>query len=527
MPLPTGGPWPPPQFAPAFERMHEWSAWYSGDPDELVRVYQTIGQQQINRPHVRPSQQRGGLVGTLARWFWGQPNTPGEKRTKLHIPIAGDLTSTSADLLFSEPITLDSDDTATKAQLETLAGDEFHSTLLESAELGAALSGVYVRAVWDRDVQPAGPWLSPVHADAAIPEWRYGRLAAVTFVQELVHEGQTVVRHLERHETGAIIHGVYEGTPFELGRRVPLTEHPETVGLADSITTNGDTIETGIDQLTAVYVANIRPTRRWRNLPACAPFGRSDLDGNEGLMDALDETWTSWMRDLRLAKGRIIAPDAFLQDRGPGRGAMFDPDREVYSALNMIPSTDGTPQLTLNQFAIRVDEHAKTAHELISRIISTAGYSPQTFGLAGDVAITATEVAAKERRSLVTRDKKIKYWRPQLAAIVQAQLKLGQVHFGWPVDPSSPPTIVWPDAVQQDQASIAQTLALLETAQAASTETKIKMLHPDWDDEQITTEVGRIRDEQGGTTADPLQMASHLAATGQLPGQADNQPTGG
>lgn len=522
MPLPANdAPWPPPEFADAFGTMAAWGAWYSGEADRLSRVYERVGQRQVNTPELRPSQLRGGVVGTLARWFWGQPIPPGEKRAKLHVPIASDIAQTSADLLFSEPITFTSDHAGTQDQLELLAGDELHATLLEAAEVSSALSGVYLRIVWDRDVRDDGPWISAVHADAAIPEWRYGCLSAVTFVQELKRDNRVVLRHLERHEMAGgeavILHGLYEGTQTSLGHQIPLTEAPETAGLADVV--DGDTIRTGIDQLTAGYVPNIRPNRYWRHLPACAPLGRSDFAGTEGFMDALDETYTSWMRDIRLAKSRIIVPEAMLQDRGPGRGALFDPDREAYETLNMLPNKDGSNQLTLNQFSIRVDEHLKTSQELVARIVTAAGYSQQTFGLTGDVAVTATEVAARERKSLITRDKKIKYWRPELAARLQALLKIGQTQFGWKVDPSKPVTVKFPDAVQQDPASLAQTLAQLEAAQAASTETKVRMLHPDWEDTEVTKEVGRIRDEQGATTADGLEFAGDMARGGPLPGQ--------
>lgn len=512
MPLPEGGSWPPKDFAPAFESMREWGAWYSGDPDDLETIYTRLGSRMVNHPNVRPSQLRGGVVGTLARFFWGQPVVPGEKRTKLHVPVAADIATTSADLLFSEPITVTSDDKAAQTQLDELLSDDLHATLLESAEIAAAKSGVYLRVVWDKDVNPAGPWLSAVHADAAIPEWRYGRLAAVTFVRQLACDAQIVVRHLERHEMvkgqGVILHGVYEGTETDLGRAVPLADYPETADLADVVNAQG-AIATGIDQLTAVYVPNIRPNRLWPHLPACSPFGRSDFASTEPLMDSLDETYTSWMRDLRLAKARIIAPEAFLQDRGPGRGALFNPDREIYEGLGMIPATDGSTQLTLQQFAIRVEEHERTALNFVGRIVTTAGYSQQTFGMAGDVAITATEVAAKERKSLITRDKKVKYFRPRLAEILQALLKVGTVHFGWKLDAGTAPTVTFPDAVQQDVASLAQTLAQLEAARAASTETKVRMLHPEWADPEVREEVARIQKEAG-----PAQVENPDTFTG-------------
>src|SRR5690606_13784072 len=136
-------------------------------------------------------------------------------------------------------------------------------------------------------------------ADAAVPEWRWKRLAAVTFWSILEQDGQRVVRHLERHERGRIVHQLYEGSADDLGRPIPLSEHPATEWAADVV--NADSaIETGTQRLTAAYVPNVRPSRAWRGVPQLAPLGRSDFDGIEGLLDALDETYTSWMRDVRL-----------------------------------------------------------------------------------------------------------------------------------------------------------------------------------------------------------------------------------
>ena len=41
-------------------------------------------------PTPRPGQYRGGLLGSIEYSFWGNPTPPGEKRTRLHVPIAGE-----------------------------------------------------------------------------------------------------------------------------------------------------------------------------------------------------------------------------------------------------------------------------------------------------------------------------------------------------------------------------------------------------------------------------------------------------
>lgn len=510
MPLPSAREadqlaWPPKKLDDYFTTLRLWSAWYSGGADDLAQVYETYAQRNTRRPKVRPTQYNGGLVGQLSRWFWGQPPTEGEKRTKLHIPLASDIAATSARLLFSEPPTVrlpkdHAKNTATQKRLDELVDDGMHATLREGAEVDSALGGVYLRVQWDTEVVPDRPWITAVHADGAVPEWTFDRLQAVTFWRVIAQDGdRTVVRHLERHERGAIHHGVYEGNATQLGRPVPLTEYEETTPLAEALGAAGH-VETGIDKLTVVYVPNIRPNRLWRNTPAAAYCGRSDFHLVEPIFDALDETYTSWMRDIRVAKARLVVPSVYLQDLGPGRGAYFNPDREVYETLNMLPGSDGSMQMQAHQFAIRVEEHERTALMWTRLAVETAGYSAQTFGLTGEVAITATEVAARERKSFITRDDKILYWRPALRDLLETLLLVDKTHFKSTVDPVRP-DLTFGDTVSQDPKAMAETLSQLEAARAVSIETKVRLVHagdPDWDDQRIAREVEAIKAESGG-----------------------------
>ncbi|GAA2457002.1 phage portal protein [Streptomyces macrosporus] len=496
MSLPAGGPWPPPLTETVLARMSVWDAWYTGDPDRLASIY---GSTMV--PAARPSQYRGGIVGTVARWFWGRPTPAGEQRSKLHVPLASDICQTSADLLFSEPPVATVEDERTQQRLDELLDEGVHATLLEAAEVCAALGGVYLRPAWDTELADR-PWLSVVHADAAVPEFRWGQLAAVTFWEELRAEGGIVLRHLERHEPGMILHGLYEGTREDLGRMVPLTEHEATAPLATEVDENG-AIYTGLDGLAAVYVPNMRPNRRWRSIRGAAQLGRSDLDGIEPLLDALDEVYSSWMREIQLGKARIVVPRSYLDSNGPGQGASFDPDRAVYEDVNALPRPGDPAAITPVQFAIRVAEHRDTAADLVEQILRTAGYSTQTFGRTGDAAATATEVVARERRSYLTRDKKVIYWSP-LADAYRALLAVDAAVFRSGVQVVRP-ALEWPDAVSEDPSSLANTANVLRQAEAASTETLVRMVHPDWEDAQVQAEVERIQGETGRAVPDPMQ----------------------
>lgn len=498
-PYTTDTAWPPTEYRPVLSTIATHSAWYSGDIEQLEAAYLTS----------RPSQYAGGIIGTAARMFWGRPRPIGESRTKLHIPVPADLATVSADLLFSEAprvVFPDGEEKRVSDRVEEIINTPtIHATLLEAAEIAAALSGVYLRLVWDTELADH-VILDTVHPDQAIPEFRWGRLTRVTFFTELSREKGRVLRHLETHQPGQIIHQLWLGEENDLGRVVPLTEHPSTEGLAPLV--NADSaILTGVEGVTATYVPNMRPARRWRNTSFDA-LGRSDYEGVEGLFDTLDETYSSWVRDIRLAKARLVVPAGSLDNRGRGQGATFDDDREVYSELNMVGKAGDAATITAHQFAIRHAEHAATSQNIIRAILRSAGYSAQSFGEDMVTAqATATEVEARERTSERTRDKKARYWAAALGPIFRTMLQLDDVLFSSGAGTDSIPEIRFPSTVQTDSLQLAQTLNALRSAEVVSIETSVRMLHPDWDATTVEEEVDRIFEERGGgIVTDPFQI---------------------
>lgn len=62
--------------------------------------------------------------------------------------------------------------------------------------------------------------------------------------------------------------------------------------------------------------------------------------------------------------------------------------------------------------------------------------------------------------------------------------------------------------MSEDPQSVAQTLSLLQQAQAVSTDTKVRTLHPDWDDVAVAEEVERILTETGAAVPDLIQAGT-------------------
>jgi hypothetical protein len=522
MPLPTADtPWPPTDDR-VQHALADWDAWYASDPDRLEARYSGRGYRDaVNRP----AQSRGGVVGRLARWFWGNPTPEGEKRDKLHVPLAGDIARTSSELLFSEPpklIAPEGASDATQTALDALMEDGLQPTLLEAGEICAALGGAYLRVVWDDEVSDR-PWIDTVAADRAVPEFRYGRLSAVTFWTVLETEGRNdnrVFRHLERHEKGRIFHGLYEGSTTSLGAARPLADHPETAPLAAEVDAEGG-LDTGApDHLTAAYVPNVRPARAWRHVPTAAYWGQSDFQGIEGLMDALDETYSSWMRDVQNGKGRIVVPASMLESLGPGQGAAWSEERRVYTGLNMLPRPGDPNPLEVVQFEIRVQEHRDTCQALIEQAVRQAGYSASTFGESDGQAVTATEIRARDRRSLTTKGRKGMYWDPGIANISGAYLAvLAGFRFGVTGLVLEPPKVEFQDSIMEGPKELAETAELLSRAMAASRETLVKLVNPGMDDAEVQAEVARLKDEQA--------MADPVLTGAEGPGSGFPPPSGG
>lgn len=495
MPLPANNQdWPPKPWLPVYAKYAEWSAWYSGDPQALAAVYG--GQVQWRKRH--------------AWWkFWtSMEDETGHypTRAQLHVPLASDVAAINAALLFGEKPTIliaeaheenaPSDAMATEDRLaEIIDAGDIHGRLVGAAESAAALGGVYIKVDWDKAIASV-PLLTVVQADSAIPDWKHGILTGVTLWRVLERDHTTVWRHIERHETaangtGLVLHGLYKGTDDKLGQQVALTERAETASYRN-------VVWLPFEGLGIRYIPNMSPNPLWRG----SPLGRSDYHGVEGLFDALDETWTSWMRDIRLGKARLLVPEDYL--RKEGGGFRFDLDQEVYVPLDT-PDAGNAP-ITESQFAIRVEEHERTSNALIERIVSRAGYSPQTFGLTIEGrADAAAALRIRERRTLMTQQRKRAYWESPLADLLEMLLAVDKAEFKSGVTVYRP-AVNMADSLTPDEIEMATAVKMIADAGAASTEVLVRMLHQGWTEDQVSAEVARIREEQGLYVPDALQV---------------------
>lgn len=504
--------WPPKHLAPVLANAELCDAWLTGNPDRLMALYGGFGNDVEVHDMVSETRSHGlrSLGARITSTFWGRKQPAREARTRLHVPIPTDIAEVAAGLLFGDrpSFLMDGSQRLTDVLDRMFMSDDALQRFNRAATMQSALGGVYLRAVIDREHE-GRVFFTEHDADCAVPEWRHGRLQAVTFWREVRREGRIVWRHLERHEPGVIEHGLYEGGERTLGRRRDLGALPELGNIVES-TDDQDMIVTGVDRLTAMYAPNKTPNTEFRNRGDLAFHGRSDYQGSFGFFDALDETYSSWMRDIRLAKGRLIVPSAWTQNLGPGKGSAFDEDQEIFQSVDMLGDavTRGTA-FNATQFQIRVNEHRATIEELTRTVLRRAGLSPATFGDDSiPVQITATQTKAREKATTRSRDTKIRNWTGELQNFAVTCLLLQREHFGGLPAPDGMPTIEFTQEAQADQESLARTAQQLRVAEAASTETLVRLVNPDADEDWIGQEVSRIKDQQGSSVEDPTVAPS-------------------
>ncbi|TFV34332.1 phage capsid protein [Streptomyces sp. T1317-0309] len=104
---------------------------------------------------------------------------------------------------------------------------------------------------------------------------------------------------------------------------------------------------------------------------------------------------------------------------------------------------------------------------------------------------------------MVTRKKKAGYFRYPLADMLFAMQRIDIAQFAQRYEPERP-TIEFGPGVVESLQSKATTLDLLNRAQAVSKKTMVKMLHPEWNDTDVNTEVALILAETGSPAPDPV-----------------------
>lgn len=538
--------WPPSPYDVVFKDIAKWAELWKGTSTALSNY--------------QPPNKRGRLKRTADAFFGRQDGTqiPSNAR-QVHVPIAGDIYRCIGGLMFANGVTfgtgagseediadddLESDvttdevDPVADALDEVANTDRVKSLLTAAAESGSALGGYVLRVVWDKEIDPFKPWLDRVEADHCIPEFRWGRLVAITFWSTRKEKGDIVWRHFQEYGRGWIRHALFKGNAVNVGTQEPLDSHDMTKGLVSTVDEFGTSLGDGVDEegriatgaeeyIAAVYIPNRLPNPAWREDEAIRDLGMSDTPNDVlPLMSMADEVWGSLMRDVDQAKGRVVIPKMLLDYAGPGQGTSFDYDQEVFHPIGMGLDEDSKPVIEQIQFEIRVEEHLNTYAALLKEILRRCGISPLTFGLVDNVATTATEVQAWTRDTTTTVSTKRRLTTPELTEIMTVLLTVYGKQWDKPeVIPTEPIDLEWPAIVQESEREIFESVQMLFNASSASISERVRRVNPTWPPTRIKQEVEKIKKEFG-IDQPPPPSPFDAGESGGLPGAPGAVPPG-
>lgn len=483
--------WPPAPYNKSNNEIAVWNAWQTGDTEALTEHYSTTYNTRLTQH----------LTSTTNpdQFFWGRKTDAGANRR--HVPMPATLTAAVADLLFSKPPRItpgpaDNNNKKLAERMDKIFGVKaYAATLSEAAEMQSYAGSIFLRPWWDKDLTDH---VIPSHVatDRTVPEFRHNYLTAATFWNIVSTPDETpVLRHLERHEPGKIIHRLYEGTETTLGEPVNLNEHPATEWLT-ATTTKEVIVETGIREIDVVHIPNILPSRRWRGINGLTQLGRSDFEGIESAFDELDEVWSSWLRDVEDGKSRLYVAENSLIDLGPGKGGAFDQERRIYTTVQpSLGSLNEGGDETIKQikFDIRYQEHAQTMAEIRAHIMEHIGLSAKYFNDSLlSPAITATQVNSENAKSESTRAKRLNFWNEGLMRFVQIVMKLDAIHFGTGAVLNSPPEIHFAANLVETEAERMAAAGGAVAQRIMSRRRAVERINPDWTPQQVEKELNEI-----------------------------------
>lgn len=463
------------------------AAWYSGEPKRL---------------------RREGDGSTDSFW-------KSSENIKIHVPLPADIAAMSAGMLFAASPEVTCENEATQQRIDEIMQEAgIYSVLLRAAELASAFGGVFLKWTWDAEHDTV-PRLMAVPADAGLPRFIGNRVVEIVFWSIIREEEGTgaVWRLQETYKPdGHILSKLYKGDANNLGSACPLNALPETKNVRPDA-------NSGTETMLAFYVPNILPNRSRPHLP----FGRSDFEGLYGLFDALDEAYSAMQRETRLTKTTVIVPAEYLRRRdaifndGTCKATEFvySNGTGAFTALDIDSDRASSPITVINP-EIRAESRLAVCENLIRQILSLAGYAPQSAGL--DVegrAESGTALNVRERKSIRTSETKKTFWWHAINDIVRAMLRLDKKVFRSAVDPEIEFSVELPANNQPDISQLAQIVEQLERAGAASIQTKVDMLHPDWTDAQKEEEIERIQAEH--SFAAQMQLPDAIEQTEEEP----------
>jgi hypothetical protein len=265
----------------------------------------------------------------------------------------------------------------------------------------------------------------------------------------------------------------------------------------------------------------MKPSHEFPN----TPYGASDYEGAIDSFDALDESYSQLISEIRDNQTLRYIPEDLIPREVSDDGEILEYLLDDSFVTNYVKIRGDADQDADNKIDIQYIED-KTESLLakyrtaLTTAINHAGLSPLALGITGLEAVNTSAESQQERNktTLETRKLKIALWKPHLVKLMTKIIELNSwmqknttarqkafakidldfdntdisVEFGeYIVEPVGTKINQWGSAKMQ---------------KVASTKEAVKNIHPDWSDEQIIEEVNAIKFEEGVTLDNPLRL---------------------
>lgn len=445
-------------------------------------------------------------------------------------PLPERISSAKADLLYGEDPSFGAADDRDQPNLDRIVERSDLPAELHWAEQIRSSEG----EVWARiQSSPAldAPTISFHSREVVSPLYVGAALVAVAFTSEFEdpreadRERPTIWRHLEIHSIGRVENRLYRGTKDRLGDLRPLTDFAETEDLQG-------VWDTGVPDMLPERILNRRGRDR--------VLGRSDYEGREQLLDALNEATTIGAENVRLvAKRRVVVPSDVVRrdpalpdsvDAGDGSRiptrARFDAGEDVLVASSLdeeLGKDGGGGPFKVLEYSFDAAQLIAWQDSLVKTIASRCGLTVAFLGIGDDLAGAAATGTALRVRLLPATSSAHGTARPWTKAVPRLLMR-AQLLDAAPVSAGGfgrtwskagdPPAVERTDPLPRDETEEVQRHVTATGGPVESIETAVDQLHPDWSDERKREEVQAIRTD--------IQASSALPGFGIPPGTGDN-----
>lgn len=262
----------------------------------------------------------------------------------------------------------------------------------------------------------------------------------------------------------------------------------------------------GSKDLGCVYLPNTPTNTKYPKLE----LGESDLEQAHDFLLAADLAFTIYVRELEKTKTRMMLDERMTKKaRGiDGRAEMmFDVDEDFFLQLNMPGVADDKSFVEFIQGAFRDGSYRETMEYFIQKAVSKAGYNPATFNL-GNRDVKAAEIWNLQDATVRKIEVKKRLMQRRLESFLREYLYLLLKLQGKKLADDAVISHEFGDPTTMNISNLASTLSALKTSESISVKERVKMLHPDWTEQQIDEEVTLIYIESDiGEWADPAAVA--------------------